>query len=188
MQTETSVLFWWRCEYPHWTDSGAQMSTRSIMYAEPICLDNEAGRMGVQALIQQHDRDMCRNALFGEIRPNFNNRVIAEALTLNGYKHLGYLNYEIDLKRSEDELFRNLNCKRRNNVRSAIRRGVEVQTKVSSDGVDELYRLISYSYNRSKILLWILHCSIPLLSKSILHNIDCWWPTIKVPPYQQVCF
>lgn len=130
---------------------GAQMSTRSIMYAEPICLDNEAGRMGVQALIQQHDRDMCRNALFGEIRPNFNNRVIAEALTLNGYKHLGYLNYEIDLKRSEDELFRNLNCKRRNNVRSAIRRGVEVQTKVSSDGVDELYRLISYSYNRSKI-------------------------------------
>lgn len=59
---------------------GAQISTRSIMYAEPICLNNEAGRIALQALIQQHVRDMCRNVLFGEIRPNFNNQIVENAL------------------------------------------------------------------------------------------------------------
>ncbi len=130
---------------------GAQMSTRSIMYAEPICLDSEAGRIGLQALIQQHDRDMCREALFGEIRPNFNNQAVMNTLIQSGYKRSGYLNFEIDLNQSEDELFQNMSPKRRNNVRSATRRGVEVKEKDFVNGIDELYRLITYSYKRSKI-------------------------------------
>jgi serine/alanine adding enzyme len=130
---------------------GAQMSTRSIMYAEPICLDSEAGRIGLQALIQRHDRDMCRNVLFGEIRPNFNNQIVENALIQGGYKYSGYLNFEIDLNQSEDELFHNMNTKRRNNVRSAMRRGVEIKESDFANGIEDLYRLISYSYMRSKI-------------------------------------
>lgn len=141
---------------------GAQISTRSIMYAEPICLNNEAGRIALQALIQQHDRDMCRNVLFGEIRPNFNNQIVENALIQGGYKHMGYLNFEVELNQTEDELFQNMNPKRRNNVRSAIRRGVEIKERDLNNGIDELYRLVTCSYKRSKI---------PFVDSSLFHSV-----------------
>ncbi|MCU0711870.1 MAG: GNAT family N-acetyltransferase [Pirellula sp.] len=141
---------------------GSQLSTRSLMYAEPIALDSEIGRLGILSLIQRHDEDMFRKALFSEVRPNFSNSVAANSLIQCGYERCGYLNYELAINRSETDLFRNMSPKRRNNVRSAIRRGVSVKELELPDGIETLYRLISTSYKRSKV---------PLADSSLFYSV-----------------
>lgn len=141
---------------------GSQLSTRSLMYAEPISLDSDIGRRGIHSLIQQHDEDMFRKALFSEVRPNFSNSIVANSLLQCGYERCGYLNYELAINRSETDLFRNMSPKRRNNVRSAIRRGVSVKELELPDGIELLYRLISTSYKRSKV---------PLANSSLFYSV-----------------
>jgi hypothetical protein len=130
---------------------GSQMSTRSIMYAEPISLDTESGRSGIRALIQQHDSEMSRSTLFSEVRPSFGRCDAIFSLLECGYQRYGYLNYELEINRSEADLFLNMSPKRRNNVRSAVRRGITVKELNLSSSVDDLYRLVSGSYKRSKV-------------------------------------
>jgi lipid II:glycine glycyltransferase (peptidoglycan interpeptide bridge formation enzyme) len=141
---------------------GSQISTRSIMYAEPISLDTESGRFGIRSLIQRHDSDMCCNALISEVRPNFNDCDVTNSLIECGYQRCGYLNYELEINRSEADLFRNMSPKRRNNVRSASRRGVTVKELDLGSSIEDLYQLITCSYKRSKV---------PCVDVSLFHSV-----------------
>lgn len=127
------------------------LATRSIMYAEPLFRDDFAGRQGVKALIRRHDEDMKRHALFVEVRPLFDCPKDFDPLIECGYEKNGYLNYELRLDRSEAELFQRMNGKRRNNVRSALRRGVTVREVNLRAGLSQFYQLINESYAHSRV-------------------------------------
>ena len=132
---------------------GARISTRSIMFAEPICLENEAGQTGLKKLLEEHDTQVERKSLFTEIRPCFGSTRANDPILESRYQHLGYLNYELDLRRPESILFSSMSNKRRNNVRSAIRRGVCVKEVELAQNINDIYPLIALSYNRSKVPL-----------------------------------
>lgn len=142
---------------------GAMLSTRSIMYAEPIYLENESGLMGIHALIERHDEDARHKVLFSEIRPNFANTQKDDPFLQRGYQHFGYLNYELAIDRSEQALFAEMSEKRRNNVRSAIRRGVVVREVELSKGIGELYQLVTCSYR---------HAKVPVADESLFESVS----------------
>lgn len=127
------------------------LATRSIMYAEPIFRNDAAGRHGVRALILKHDNEMKRWALFSEVRPLFDCPVDDDPLVDCGYEKHGYINYELRLNRNEAELFQRMNAKRRNNVRSATRRGVSIREVDFREGLDAFYQLINESYAHSRV-------------------------------------
>lgn len=130
---------------------GAQIASRSIMYAEPLCLNNDSGREGVRALINAHDLTMSTRTLFAEVRPVFECEAVDDTLLSCGYSKLGYLNYEMELCSCPTELFQRLGSKRRNNVRSAERKGVRVEEVTSQEGLADFYSLVCASYSRSKL-------------------------------------
>lgn len=125
------------------------LNSRSIMYAEPIWLDSPSGLDGLRKLIEYHDQFMKTRTLFAEIRPNFSTPTDPDPLVEMGYRHLGYLNYELALQNSEDHLFQKVGPKVRNNVRSAIRHGVSIREVELSQHVDEVYQLLQQSYANS---------------------------------------
>lgn len=127
------------------------LSSRAIMYAEPIYVDTEAGNHGVRRLIEQHDLDMSRNTLFAEVRPLFDCPKSHDPFLESSYQRLGYINYELPINHPEEVLFRRMNEKRRNNVRSAIRKGVRVEEVDLKNGIDDFYRLVAESYCRSQV-------------------------------------
>lgn len=129
----------------------SSMSSRAIMYAEPIYLDSDAGYHGVRRLIERHDQDMSRNTLFAEVRPLFDCPKSFDPFLESNYQRLGYINYELTINHPEEELFRRMNEKRRNNVRSAIRKGVTVEEVDLKKGLEDFYSLIAESYCRSKV-------------------------------------
>jgi hypothetical protein len=129
----------------------SNFASRSIMFAEPIYSATDEGLAGVQQLIDRHDQTMSRNCLFAEVRPLFDCPNSHDPFLDRGYCRLGYLNYELRINRSEDELFRRLNEKRRNNIRSACRKGVKVSEVDLEQGLQPFYQLVAESYSRSKV-------------------------------------
>lgn len=130
---------------------GSQIASRSIMYAEPLCVDSDDGRNGLRSLIHAHDLHMSTRTLFAEVRPTHECSGLDGVLLNAGYTKHGYLNYELSLCDCPEEMFRRIGGKRRNNVRSAQRKGVNVQQTQSSAGIADFYSLVCASYSRSQL-------------------------------------
>ncbi len=128
-----------------------QVSSRSILYAEPICVEGENGRDAMAVLLEAHDRYMSSRTLFAEVRPIFDMAESESSLSESGYDRLGYLNYELSLDGSEAEHFDRVGQKVRNNVRSAVRQHVTVEEIELKNCIETVYQLITHSYARSKI-------------------------------------
>jgi serine/alanine adding enzyme len=130
----------------------SRMAARSIFYAEPIGLDTQLGYQAVQQLVRQHDEHMRRRTLFSEVRPIFLcPPVTVDPLVKCGYEKIGYRNYELRLNAGVDELFLRMDAKRRNNVRSSIRKGLTVEQVDATEGTNTLYDLLSVSHSNSKV-------------------------------------
>ena len=127
------------------------LTSRSIFYAEPICLDTPEGHAGYNVLLRHHDQCMCKTTLFAEMRLVHEVSGFHSQLIENGYQRRGYLNYELNLAGSEVELFSAIGQKSRNNVRCANRKGVRVDEVDPADCVELIYSLISESYAHSKV-------------------------------------
>jgi hypothetical protein len=129
----------------------SSMSSRAIMYAEPIYLDTEEGYHGVRKLIERHDMVLSRTTLFAEVRPLFDCPNSFDPFVECNYQRLGYINYELTINHPQEELFRRMNEKRRHNIRSAIRKGVRVEQIDLKTGIGDFYKLIAESYCRSQV-------------------------------------
>jgi serine/alanine adding enzyme len=127
------------------------LASRSVLHAEPIYLDDPDGHQGVRSLIQLHDSQMRNKVLFAEVRPIAPYFGDQDPLLDCGYERIGYRNYELNITLPENELFKNLDGKCRNNVRSAQRKGVTVQPCDALSDLPECYDLFKESYAQAKV-------------------------------------
>ncbi len=133
-----------------WAD---RIAARSILYTEPIFLESTQGRKGVAQLLCHHDNYMRRRTLFAEVRPFFTSPMAEDPLVLQQYELLGYYNYELDLQRTEEQLFMGLDPKCRNNIRSSMRRGLIVREVEPLAELSRFYSVVSESYAGSRVPL-----------------------------------
>ena len=127
------------------------LTSRSILYAEPIYLDSPAGRAGVRLLLKKHDQYMRKKTLFAEVRPIFAMDPLNDPLIECDYQRHGYLNYELRIDAPEIELFGEIGPKCRNNVRCAHRKGVVVEEIDAASSIDLIYSLLSESYAHGRV-------------------------------------
>jgi lipid II:glycine glycyltransferase (peptidoglycan interpeptide bridge formation enzyme) len=149
----------------------SSIASRSVMYAEPLCRNDQVGLEGVRALVQQHDREMQNQAVFSEVRPIFDCGRIHDIFVECGYQRCGYINYEVSLQGSEAELFRRMSRKRRHNVRAAIRKGVTIRSMSLAEGLGDFYDLVAKSYG---------HAQVPVVDQSLFQSVVRRVPTSAV--------
>jgi len=140
----------------------AGFASRSVFYAEPIYDDTQEGQAGIRRLLSMHDQHMCRRTLFAEVRPCFSPPTESDPLLEQNYKLLGYLNFELDLRNSEEVLFNGFDRKCRNNIRSAMSRGVTVVEADPQQHLAEFVSVVAESYAGSKV---------PLADKSLFKSV-----------------
>ena len=142
----------------------SRFASRSILYAEPICDETDEGQAALELIIKAHDKAMKGQVLFTEIRPNFQQKQEFAALSNQGYTYNDYLNYVVALDVDSGEtatLLRNASSSCRKQIRKCAERGVTINVETTDDSIDELYRLVQFSYARSRV---------PLADKELFHR------------------
>jgi serine/alanine adding enzyme len=129
----------------------SNLTGRSILHAEPLWLDSELGREGIVNLIRHHDAAMKSCTIFAEVRPLYVSPSDFDPLLECGYERQGYWNYELALDGTEEEIFRRLGKKCRNNLRSSKRKGVQVREVDLKQNWPTVYRLFEESYSHAKV-------------------------------------
>ena len=136
-------------------------ASRLLQFAEPLCDATPLGTAMLGRLIDLHDQKMHPHALLSEVRSIQAPGPEKGVLVTRGYQYNDYLNYLIDTRRSRDELWNNIRPRLRQKIRSSRRKGVEVRTDTSLEGVKRLHRMLRYSYARARV---------PLLGEDLFEN------------------
>jgi CelD/BcsL family acetyltransferase involved in cellulose biosynthesis len=129
------------------------VSSRSVWYAEPLCLDDEASVDSLCSIISEHDRLMRRRVLFTEVRPLHAAGPERVALERCGYKLLDYLNYVIDTRQPKELLWKRVRESFRTNMRKCERQGFEIKHYDDSSCVGALYDILKITYGRADVPL-----------------------------------
>jgi CelD/BcsL family acetyltransferase involved in cellulose biosynthesis len=129
------------------------ISSRSILYAEPLCRDEPVAIEALASLVASHDRMMRRQVVFSEVRPLFAAGAEKIALERCGYEFRDYLNYTIDLTPPLDELWTKMRKSARRGVRQCQRHGFHMQEVGGPEGIKLLYHFLKLSYGNSRVPL-----------------------------------
>lgn len=126
----------------------SKISTRAVLMQSPVAINNGA----LSDLLSHYINFMKREAVYTEIRNNYdtlNQRIIYEK---NGFKFEDHLNIIVDLSQTEDILWKQIHSSRRKNIKKAIKNGIFV-SKLTNDYLVESYSIMKEVYNRAKLPL-----------------------------------
>ena len=129
------------------------VSSRSIMFAEPLCNEDPASIDSLAKLVDRHDCLMNRRVLFTEVRPLFASGAERIALERCGYQYLEYLNHLVDLTKPPETLWEEIHRSAKRHIRTCERRGFEVREVTGENVVDQLYPLLEMSYENAGVPL-----------------------------------
>lgn len=149
----------------------SSMASRSIWYSEPICDPSPEGQQALSILVAEHDRAMRGKILFSEIRPIYESREEKQVLLDNRYEYKDYLNYVVDLQDDEQAMLKQLAKSCRKQVRKCQNRGVSIQNLASHETIDQMYEMVEFSYNRSRVPLAgvdLFHNALDILGTSVV--------------------
>lgn len=134
-------------------DPLGRLSSRSILYAEPLCHDNEPSIDALAELVRQHDRQLRRRILFTEIRPLWAPGPERVALERCGYQYLDYLNFVVDLTQPVEVLWANLRQSARRGVRKCEKYGLHRVDIDTPEGVAMMYDFFEMSFSHAEVPL-----------------------------------
>src|SRR5262249_42215004 len=117
----------------------AAVSSRSVLYAEPLCLDSPESVESLAELIATHDQNLKRRVLFAEVRPLYESGSERLALERSGYQYLDYLNYVIDTTEPVENIWRRVHDSAKSYVRKCEKRGFTLRHLDGPESVDILY-------------------------------------------------
>jgi serine/alanine adding enzyme len=146
-------------------------TSRSIQYGEPLCQPTPEGERALLQLINEHDRVMCRQALFGEVRPINAPGHEYSVLERANYGFKEYLNYVVDVSRDSATLWSVLSKSTRQKIQRSFKRGIEVTQGSTHADIDRMYSLVKKSYQRSKVALVdvrLFHAALDYFPKGVV--------------------
>jgi serine/alanine adding enzyme len=129
------------------------VSSRALLYAQPICRSSEQGGAALKAIVGEHDRRMRSSVLFTEVRPLSEDCSERAALIEEGYDHESYLNYLSDVRRSPEELVQRMNKHGRRDLRAGQRQELHVGDATCLEGIDILYSILQETYANARVPL-----------------------------------
>lgn len=127
-----------------------ELSARSIIWGGPLIKDNNSAVLDF--LLKEYKRKIKRKAIYSQFRNIWGwDDDDKNIFTNNGFKYEAHLDILFDLKKSEDELLKEMNKGRRKNIRRAERIPLEFEEIKNDKDFDKCIQLIEQTYNRIKL-------------------------------------
>ncbi len=125
-----------------------QLSTRAVLMQSPIVSSSEA----LDALLTSYAEMINGKAVYTEIRNHADTCMQRDIYHNQGFTLEDHLNIIVDLSLAETELWSQVHSKRRNEIRSAQKQGVEVR-RLGEDSLPEAYAILQEVYSRARLPL-----------------------------------
>lgn len=134
------------------------LSTRSVIMQSPLFNNNNV----LRALLQAYSDKFGNRVLYSEIRNHIDLSASRSVFEECGFVFEDHLNIIIDLTQSEDELWKQVHSKRRNEIKKAIKSNLLFR-ELENVEINEAYEILTEVYNRAKL---------PLLSLDFFHKLS----------------
>lgn len=129
-------------------------SRRAIIWGGPLTIKNEDLRIKkiiVEKLLSAFDSFIQKRAVYSEFRNLFDLTEYKDIFLKMRFRYEEHLNFIIDLTLSEEQLWKNLNQKRRNSIRKAQKENITSLETTSESDLEESYKIIKDVYKRAAL-------------------------------------
>lgn len=128
-----------------------RITARNIIWGGPIALNDDSEI--IEQLLKTYILSFNKSALYTQVRNLFDTTPYIQAFKSFGFKDEQHLNIIIDLTKTEEELWNEVNSKRRNEIRKANKEGVSFELDQSSAALKDSYNILKQVYSRAKLPL-----------------------------------
>lgn len=128
-----------------------RIAARNIMWGGPIALNDDSVIIG--QLLKAYVLNFNKSVLYTQVRNLFNTTLYRSAFESCGFRYEPHLNIIVDLTKTEEELWEEVNSKRRNEIRKAIKEGVTFELDQSLTALKDCYNILKEVYSRAKLPL-----------------------------------
>ena len=128
----------------------SRLTRHCTIRGSPPAMDDHRGEEVSSQLIVELPRVLLPETLYIRFYPD-RDPPAATIKTLQGYSREDWLNYLIDLSRSENSLLESMSKHRRKGIHTAEREGVEVREVSNFRELTQLYTILEESHRRLKV-------------------------------------
>lgn len=133
-------------------------TSRSIINGSPLAVNNDPDI--ISQLLTLYDKSIKSKAIYSEFREIIP-FVSSELIVSKGFEVESRINILIDLTKDEDLLWKEVNSKRRNEIRRAEKKGIVVKELIDQSLIAKSCEILSEVYERAKL---------PIANKSLFLN------------------
>ncbi len=126
-------------------------SARSVIQGGPIFIEDENGIKVLKLLMEHYDKIAQKKVIYTEIRNMWDTSSISSFLNEMGYGYEEHLNFLIDLKRPEAEIWRDIHKSRRKGINRSANKGVVIEELCNRDLIPTFYEIVDETYRNVKI-------------------------------------
>lgn len=124
-------------------------TARSIIHGGPLIKDDDPDVLDL--VLNEYDKIIKKKAIYSQFRNFWDWGDSKEILLTNGFESEEHLNILVDLTKSEEQLWKEVHSKRRNEVRRATKEGAYFSIENSEDSLKKCYGILKEVYNRAKL-------------------------------------
>ncbi len=135
------------------------LTSRAIVWGGPLCHNND--ELLAKKILEHYFDKIKGKILYTQIRNLHNTDSIRSAFNSLNFNFDKHLNYILDLNKSEDQIWSEMNKKRRNTIKKSLKSSLTVNEVKDLSGVKSSYQILLSVYKRARL---------PLADYSYFHN------------------
>ncbi|WP_461076841.1 lipid II:glycine glycyltransferase FemX [Spirosoma flavus] len=126
------------------------VTSRSVIAGGPVAKNN--AKEIINGLLEKHKK-LNAKILYSQVRNLHDTLEYKEAFQRNKFTYEEHLNFIIDLRKSEDLLWKEIYSKRRNEIRRSLNEGCSVHLETSLESLNAAYSILKEVYQRARLPL-----------------------------------
>jgi lipid II:glycine glycyltransferase (peptidoglycan interpeptide bridge formation enzyme) len=131
-----------------------RLTTRAVAHGSVLAASGSAGQAALEKLLKTYNKETGNKSLFTELRNLSDLETIQPVLNRCGFVYEDHLNYLIDLRRSEEEVFGAIASRTRSYIRRALRQeNLEIKEINDRESLRTSYDLLKLTYQNAQVPL-----------------------------------
>lgn len=148
-------------------------SARSIIWGGPLVQNNDEKIIGM--LLREYDNVARKKAIYSQFRNLWVQDSESKVFEKVGFRYEAHLNILVDLRKSVEELWKEVNNERRHNIRRAINKNVIVSVMENEEELRYSYLILKDVYKRARLPLPPYEYFVNLKNYIINEPISCFF-------------
>jgi len=140
------------------------LSSRAIVFGGPLV--NEADNSIGTLLLRCYEESLRKKVVYSQFRNLFEMDWIKTTMAGMGFHYEDHLNIVIDLNESEEEIWKRIHSKRRNEIRRAKKEGTTFKVREDASALERAYDILNEVYHHARLPLPDLNLFRAIYSRS----------------------